>query len=118
MGGSMQEEKHDVHAVRAARNQALFREVNERVKEVNEPFGDAVATPEWVCECADASCIETITLTMDEYEALRSNPTHFAVAPDASHVFFEVENVVGQTEHYWIVEKIGTAAAVAGTAAT
>jgi hypothetical protein len=35
------------------------------------------------------------------------------VAPDPSHVFFEVENVVGQTERYWVVEKIGTARAVA-----
>ena len=104
-----------MHAVRAARNQALFREVNEQVKAVNDPVTDVVAAPDWVCECADPTCIETIALTMEEYEALRSDPTHFAVAANASHVFFEVENVVGQTERYWIVEKIGTAAAVAST---
>ncbi|HEY6583378.1 MAG TPA: hypothetical protein VIZ29_00895 [Gaiellaceae bacterium] len=109
----MPEENHDVHAVRAARNQTLFREVNERVKDVNEPFGDAVAPPDWVCECADPTCIEKITMSMEDYEALRSDPRHFAVAPHESHVFFEVEGVVTRTERYWIVEKVGTAGAVA-----
>jgi hypothetical protein len=114
-GGSMPQDRHDEHAVRAALNQKLFREVNEQVKEVNEPFSEVVAAPDWVCECADTGCVEKISMTMDEYEALRAQPTHFAVAPHASHVYFEVENVVGQTDRYWIVEKIGTAAAVAGT---
>jgi hypothetical protein len=50
---------------------------------------------------------------MEEYEALRSDATHFAVAPNPSHVFLEVENVVGQTGRYWIVEKTGIAGAVA-----
>jgi hypothetical protein len=113
--GSMSEEKRDVHAVRVARNQTLFRKVNEQVREVNEPFSDLVAAPEWVCECADPTCIEKVSLTMEEYEALRSDATHFAVAPNPSHVFLEVENVVGQTERYWIVEKTGIAGAVAST---
>jgi hypothetical protein len=102
-----------VEGLRAARNQRLFRQVNEQVKDVNRPFSEAVAAPDWVCECADTTCIERISLTIDEYEALRSDSRHFAVAPSPSHVFFEVENVVRQTERYWIVAKIGTAAAVA-----
>ena len=105
----------DEHAVRAARNQALFRQVNEQVKELNEPTGDFVAAPGWVCECADSTCTEKISLSMEEYKALRSVPTHFAVAPHPGHVLFEVENVVGKADRYWIVEKIGTAAAVAST---
>jgi enhancing lycopene biosynthesis protein 2 len=113
----MPEKTHDEHAVRAALNQQLFRQVNEQMKEVNEPVGDLVAAPDWVCECADTSCTQKISLTMEEYEALRSDPTHFAVAPNTSHVFFEVENVVGQTDRYWIVQKIGTAAVVARTEA-
>jgi hypothetical protein len=66
-----------------------------------------------VCECADPTCIEKITLSIEDYEAVRSDPTHFAVAPHERHVSFEVENVVTQTERYWIVEKVGTAGAVA-----
>jgi len=102
---------HAEHAARAAHNQALFREVNERVKEVNEPLSEVEPTPEWVCECADPTCVERITLTMEEYEALRAEPTHFAVAPSTGHVLFEVENVIDKTDRYWIVEKVGVAAA-------
>jgi hypothetical protein len=108
----MAEESHDQHAERIARNEALFREVNERLRDVNEPFSDVVPAPDWVCECADPACIEKISLSMEEYEALRAEPTHFAVAPNPGHVSFEVDNVVGQTERYWIVEKIGAAAEV------
>jgi hypothetical protein len=96
---------------RAARNQDLFRQVNDRVKEVNEDF--EVTEGEWVCECADTACVERISLTMDEYVALRGTPTRFAVAPTESHVFFEVENVVEQTERFWVVEKIGQAGKIA-----
>jgi hypothetical protein len=107
----MADPSNDAHAARLAHNQALFRKVNERVRDVNEPFSEVMAAPDWVCECADTACVEKIAMTIGEYEALRSNSKHFAVAPSPSHVYFEVENVVGQSERYWIVEKIGTAAA-------
>jgi hypothetical protein len=109
----MQERRQEEHAARVARNQDLFRNVNERVKDVNEAFGDLLPLTDWLCECADTACAERIALTLDEYEALRAEPTQFAVAPSESHVFFEVENVVDQTERYWVVDKIGTAARVA-----
>jgi hypothetical protein len=99
---------------RAARNQSLFREYNERMEPsnavhhwVNPPFAD------WICECANEACAVPVRLTMNEYEAVRENPTHFVVAPDEAHVVPEVEVVVVEREHrYWVVEKIGHAAAV------
>jgi hypothetical protein len=109
----MAEETRDDHAVRVARNQSLFREVNERLSDMNESFRLVVSDPDWVCECADPACVEKMALSVDEYQALRSEPTHFAVSPSPSHVFFEFEKVVGQTDRYWIVEKFGTAGAVA-----
>ena len=99
-------------AARIARNQDLFREVNERVKDVNDAFADLLRDEEWICECVNRDCIERIVLTLDEYEELRANPTHFAVAPGESHVFYEAENVVAQTDRYGVVEKIGTAGAM------
>jgi hypothetical protein len=77
----MPERIHSEQMVRAARNQALFREVNESVREVNEAFGEIVPPAEWVCECAHPTCVERMTLTIDEYKALRAGPTRFAVAP-------------------------------------
>ena len=109
----MRERIQKEHAARAARNQSVFREVNESVKEVNESFGRPVPQESWICECADPACVEHIALTSDEYENLRAKPTRFAVAPGNSHVFFEVEDVVKQTERYWVVEKIGAAGLLA-----
>jgi hypothetical protein len=54
-----------------------------------------------------------MVMTPEEYEELRANPTHFAVAPDDVHVFPEAERIIEKRERYWVVEKIGEAAKVA-----
>jgi len=99
-------------ASRAARNQSLFRDVNERVREINGGLDSPWSRDEWLCECADNGCTARIGLTIQEYERVRDDPTHFIVAPD--HVFPEVERVIERQENYWVVEKLGEAAAVAG----
>jgi hypothetical protein len=98
---------------RAAKNQSLFRDVNERVADLNEAFGSIRPIGEFVCECADQTCVEQIGLTIDEYEALRERAERFAVAPSDEHVFPHVENVVEKSDRYWVVEKFGEAGAVA-----
>jgi hypothetical protein len=97
--------------VKAARNQSLFREVNERVE--NLRLGWAPLTEiDFVCECADDSCIRPIGMTVAEYEEVRARANRFFVLP--GHVYPEVEVVVAENERFWIVEKIDDAAAVAG----
>ena len=68
---------------RLAGNEALFREVNERVAGVAEHFEvESTADPvKFTCECGRATCTEQIAMTLVEYEALRAMPTHFAVVP-------------------------------------
>ncbi len=92
---------------RAARNEALFRRVNERLEEVNEAFSTVVDDAEFVCECASIDCVEKIELTLAEYEALRSVPTHFVVK--RGHVLPESERVVEDRGDYSVVEKFGHA---------
>jgi hypothetical protein len=94
---------------RAARNQLLYREINERVKELNATF-DALPLGDWVCECANEDCFDAIPMTHEEYEAVRAVPTRFFVLPDDAHLVPEAENVVERHERYWVVEKIGVAA--------
>ena len=95
---------------RAARNQSLFREQNERIEGsnaahswVNPPFAD------WMCECALETCSVAVRMTVAEYEAVRAEPTHFLVAPSDEHVVPDVERVIQRNERYWIVEKVGHA---------
>jgi hypothetical protein len=94
---------------RLARNQTLFREVNERIEylaEVNERIGyDAErATSEFVCECSNPECIETIELHLKAYERIRSNPTWFLVKTD--HDISQIERVVSRDDGYAVVEKL------------
>jgi hypothetical protein len=66
----------------------------------------------FVCECGDVDCAETIEVTLDEYEAARSQPTFFVIAPGHE---IQSERVVEQNERYELVEKVGAAAAIAQT---
>jgi hypothetical protein len=91
------------HAEKGARNQALIREVNERIEQVAE---DA-AHPAFLCECANPDCVEMIVLSVAEYESIRSSPTRFPVKP--GHVYVEFERVVEENGHYIVVEKFGAA---------
>jgi hypothetical protein len=85
----------------------MFREINERVAELNEAFEEILPVSEWICECADQACIEPIPMTVEAYEAMRQNPARFAVRP--GHELSGVERVVEEHEGYVVVEKIGQA---------
>ena len=91
---------------RLAQNEALFREVNERVAEIATHFievetkGEAV---EFICECGRRDCAEPITMTVAEYQAIRADATRFAVLP--GHELPEVESVVKRHPTYVVVEK-------------
>jgi len=99
----------DQRATRAARNQSFFREINERVKDLNEGFSLVLPLGEWVCECADALCVARLELSAQEYEGIRENGTRFFVAPREEHVWPDVEKVTERNERYWVVEKFGEA---------
>lgn len=74
--------------IRAAKNEVLFREVNERIQALRPPS----TFVEFVCECAKAECDAPISTTHQEYESLRSVPYRFAVKP--GHALPLVELVV------------------------
>ncbi len=99
--------------IRAAQHQTLFREINERVKDLNEGFSFVSPVGEWVCECANDTCTELIEMTAAEYEAIRSDGARFFVATGDEHVWPDVEKVIERGERYWVVEKIGQAGVVA-----
>jgi hypothetical protein len=96
-------------AARGARTQSLFRDVNERVKSINEAFSVAIRHGDWMCECANDGCAERLALSTVEYEAIRANGKRFAVAVGDTHIFPDIEDVVERTERYWVVEKTGQA---------
>jgi hypothetical protein len=89
----------------AARNEALWREVNDRIEEVDEtlrvlPDGDLL---ELHCECGDPGCDARISITPAEYHDVRSQPDTFAVA--VGHEDEVIEHVVKRTDRYLVVDK-------------
>jgi hypothetical protein len=102
---TVSEESRD-REVRAAQNQSLFREINERVKELNEGFSLVLPIGEWVCECANETCTERISMSAQEYEEIRSDGVRFFVAPSEEHVWPDVEVVTKRHDPYWVVERL------------
>jgi hypothetical protein len=86
-----------------ARNEALFREVNERIEDVQAGFAAQERT-DFLCECGNDDCTQPISLTLAEYEQVRQRPKHFVVVP--GHDVVDVERVVERTDRYAVVEKL------------
>src|SRR5215471_11066121 len=52
---------------RAARNEALFREVNENIARLEERHGTTPAEPVFLCECANADCTDHVSVEPEVY---------------------------------------------------
>jgi hypothetical protein len=110
------EERVGDRPTREGRNQSLFREINERVRELNERLGEArLPMLDWLCECANTDCVEQIAMTLAEYGSVRADPARFVVAPGPNHFFRDAEVIVLREERFWVVEKFGEAAEAANT---
>lgn len=93
----------DERAARVGENEALFRQVNERIEQLNESFATVTETFEVVCECGDSGCVTQISIARDAYEQVRTDATLFIVAPE--HEDSEVEDVVDTQSAYHVVRK-------------
>ena len=98
-------------AARAARNESVFRELNEQLEAASS--GAPSEVKGFVCECADIACTAVVAVALGAYERIRENSTRFIVAPDAAHVDLSVEKVVERQPDYWVVEKVGLAGDIA-----
>jgi len=98
----------DAREERLARNETLFRSVNENIEDaaISGQLDDHVF--EFLCECSNADCNLLLPMTVSEYETIRKNPTLFLVAP--GHELPEIETVVLRRGAYQVVTKRGAAA--------
>jgi hypothetical protein len=65
----------------AAKNEATFREANERLEEKAAEFGFEEERTPYLCECEDERCTNVMGLTRAEYEGVRANPKSFVLVP-------------------------------------
>ena len=105
----------DARARRLAMNETLFRDVNEMIRTEQGRSQDERTT--FVCECIKVTCQLRLSISLDEYQAVRAHPDRFIVFPGHEHP--EVEVVVGgEPPRYLAIEKIGPGRDVAEAAAT
>jgi hypothetical protein len=94
---------------RQARNEALFREVNERIAQLGEraqawsPDGT-----DFLCECGEeGGCGQRVSVPLDVYDRVRDQDDRFVVRP--GHETPELERAVEWTDTYVVVDKIRAA---------
>ena len=68
-------------ARRIAENEARFRDANEKIEAAVKRLEPSAVTIPFVCECGRPDCLQTLRLTVAEYELARQNPRYFACAP-------------------------------------
>jgi len=94
---------------RVGLNEAVFREVNERLRDLNQTFTTISDRMDLICECADTSCTEHVSMPPAEYETVRADARRFVVVP-GHEAGEDVERVVETHAEYLVVEKRGDAA--------
>lgn len=101
-------------ATRIAKNEARFRDINERLEHGLLRIADRDELLEFVCECGERSCAQHVQLTLGEYEGVRRDSRHFAVVP--GHVAPETERTISGNQRYEVVEKFGAPVALTDAA--
>src|SRR5690242_14863401 len=93
----------DERTRRLGENEILYREVNERVRDLSDEFGLDAETVDFVCECAQLECSERIPMTVAEYRHIRSDAAQFAVRP--GHEVPDIEYVLEEHDAYYVIRK-------------
>ena len=102
---------------RTARNESLFREVNDRIEELSAEVEAQGIAPdggliEFHCECGRDGCTERVRLTVEEYQGVRADNDRFAVVP--GHETPEMEVVVEVADRFFVVDKLPEAEPLVG----
>ncbi len=93
-------------ADRAAGNEEIFRDVNEKI-EAGAAHHHVAGPLPFHCECSDASCVETLSISQPDYERVLNHRFRFVVIP--GHETPLVERVIEERGAFFVVEKSGEA---------
>jgi hypothetical protein len=102
---------------RTARNESLFREVNDRIEELSENVEAQGIAPEgglieFHCECGREGCTERVRMTVEEYQRVRSDNDRFLLV--RGHETPEMEAVVESSDRFVVVDKLPEAEPLVG----
>jgi hypothetical protein len=104
----------DERPARVSINQLTFRRANEEIEDVAAHLAESrtFRLIPFLCECVDPRCTQVIRLSRSEYEEVRASPRRFAVFP-GHEMTLEDEQVIGRSDRFTTVKKVGEAGRVA-----
>ena len=91
-------------AEQAAKNEATFRNANERLREKAGELGLGDARTPFLCECEEERCTEIVMLPRSEYEEVRAHPRRFVLAVGHRN---DDDQVVRDGPGFEVIEKQG-----------
>lgn len=98
---------------RVTKNDATFREANERIYGSAREYNVTDAIP-FLCECADPACTAIIRLSGVEYNTIRADPRRFFSAPGHAQRFLPASFEIAERHStYEVVIAVGRAAEIA-----
>ena len=89
---------------RAARNEIVFRRVNNEIERERDRIGAMAERTPYICECEQERCTVIVRLSRDEYRQVRSSPRRFVVS--AGHES-EGNVLVMDAGEFRVIEKTG-----------
>lgn len=90
---------------RIKRNNNVFRDANERIREAADEYDHQLERIPFLCECPVETCAELVRMTIEEYEAVRADSRHFMTAVGHEAAERPVGEVIGRRDGYVVVEK-------------
>lgn len=93
------------HANRIARNNTIFREANEKIRQRSIELQDPVERIPFLCECPREDCSTVVPLTAAEYAAIRHERTYFFTIPGHEEAERPVGEIVSRRDGYVLVQK-------------
>ena len=100
-------------ARRIGENEARFRDANEKIEDAALRLQPDMKTLPFVCECGRPDCFAPLRLTVAEYELARQSATFFVCLPGHQLIGKDLGREVEIRDRFVIVEKLGSAGAVA-----
>jgi hypothetical protein len=91
-------------AERAARNESVFRDANERIEARLGELSLSDGRSPFLCECEDPVCTRPVRLTAAQYEAVRKHPDRFIIA--SAHMV-DSADVISRHDGFQVIVKRG-----------
>jgi hypothetical protein len=92
-------------APREVDQQCVVRDANEVVERLNAARDNAAERQALRCECGDLSCQARVTVTHDEYEAVRDYGSRFVVT--VNHENPENASVLSENSRFAVIDVVG-----------